>query len=231
MQERKYGYIGTYGRGLERLLVHTYGQGLCTWLGRNGETASSVCSCGANRLGQNGMCHRVHREGLDGIADGNEAWRTAKRRKRPCVRSAMFETGSCSSGGVWRTAKWRKKFSWTSYGGNGVLLIERGVAYRKMEETDLCWTSYGRNGVLLIRRGVAYHKTRKLTSLRPPTVETGVLFIGRAVAYRKTGIHRLLFIHCLLPRSSLHGLLFIHRRPPPASTCDCSSMVSPSCLH
>ena len=40
---------------------------------------------GANRLGQNGMRGRVHREGLDGIGDGNEAWRTAQRRKRPCV--------------------------------------------------------------------------------------------------------------------------------------------------
>ena len=26
----------TYGRGLEHLLVHTYNQGSCTWLGRNG---------------------------------------------------------------------------------------------------------------------------------------------------------------------------------------------------
>ena len=41
---------------------------------------------GANRLGQNGMRGRVHREGLDGIGDGNEAWHTAQRRKRPCVR-------------------------------------------------------------------------------------------------------------------------------------------------
>ena len=32
---------------------------------------------GANRLGQNGMCGRVHREGLDETGDGNEAWRTA----------------------------------------------------------------------------------------------------------------------------------------------------------
>ena len=31
---------------------------------------------GANRLGQNGMRPRVHRESLDGTADGNEAWRT-----------------------------------------------------------------------------------------------------------------------------------------------------------
>ena len=40
---------------------------------------------GANRLGQNGMHGRVHREGLDGTGDGNEAWRTAEWRKRPCV--------------------------------------------------------------------------------------------------------------------------------------------------
>ena len=118
----------TYGRGLERLLAHTYGQGSCTWLGRNGETASSSCSWGGNGM------RRVHGEatecvmfigrqrnawepsGLDGTADGNEAWRTAERRKRPCVRPTTFETGSCSSGGVWRTAKWRKR---TSYGRNG----------------------------------------------------------------------------------------------------------------
>ena len=33
---------------------------------------------GANRLGRNGMCGRVHREGLDGTGEGNEAWRTAQ---------------------------------------------------------------------------------------------------------------------------------------------------------
>src|SRR3989337_410173 len=68
----------------------------------------------------------------------------------------------------------------------GVLLIGRGVAYRKTEETDLCWSA---------------------------TVETGVLFIGRGVAYRKTGLHGILFISTVAP-SSLHGLLFIHCRPP-----------------
>ena len=49
----------------------------------------------------------------------------------------------------------------------GVLLIGRGVVYRKMDETDLCWSA---------------------------TVETGVLFIGRGVAYRKTGLHGIPFI-------------------------------------
>src|SRR5215216_1857890 len=86
----------------------------------------------------------------------------------------------------------------SSYGQNGVLLVRRGVAYRKTEETDLCWSAYGRNGVM---------------------------FIGRGVAYSKTGLHGLLFIHRLLPRSSLHGLLFIHRRLPPASTCYFSSTI------
>ena len=55
-------------------------------------------------------------------------------------------------GGVWRTAKRRKR---TSYGRTGVLLIRRGVAYRKTEETDLCWSAT----VLFIGRGVAYRKT------------------------------------------------------------------------
>ena len=49
---------------------------------------------------------RVHREGLDGTGDGNEAWRTAEQRKR------------------------------TSYVWNGVLLIGRGVVYHKTEETE-----------------------------------------------------------------------------------------------
>ena len=51
---------------------------------------------------------------------------------------------------------------------------------------------------------------------------------GRGVAYRKTGLHGILFISII---DCLHGLLFIHRRPPPTSTCDCSSTASPSCLH
>ena len=68
---------------------------------------------GANRLGRNGMRGRVHREGLDGTGDGNEAWRTAKRRKR------------------------------TSYVRNGVLFIGRGVVYRKTEEMNLLQSKWG----------------------------------------------------------------------------------------
>ena len=68
---------------------------------------------GANRLGRNGMRGRVHRGGLDGTGDGNEAWHTAQQRKQ------------------------------TSYVRNGVLLIGRGVVYRKTEETDLLQSKRG----------------------------------------------------------------------------------------
>ena len=53
------GDVSTYGRGLERLLAHAYGQGSCTWLGRNRETASSTCSWGGNGM------RRVHREAME----------------------------------------------------------------------------------------------------------------------------------------------------------------------
>ena len=63
----------------------------------------------------------------------------------------------------------------------GVLLIGRGVAYRKTKETDLCWSA---------------------------TVETGVLFIGRGVAYQKAGLHGILFISTVdllqPPRATVH---------------------------
>ena len=55
----------------------------------------------------------VHWEGLDRTDDGNEAW---------------------------RTAEWRKR---TSYIQNMVLLIGRGVVYRKTEETNLIRSKWG----------------------------------------------------------------------------------------
>ena len=177
----------TYGRGLERLLVHTYGKGSCTWLGRNGETASSSGSwgsngllrvhreaterVGANRLGRNGMRGRVHREGLDGTGDGNEAWHTAKQRKRT------------SYGRIGGPVD-REECGVPQNGGNGpptvetrVLLIGRAVAYRQMEEMDLLHSERGpvdREGCGVPQNG----------GNRPPTVETGVMLIGRGVAYR-----------------------------------------------
>ena len=87
----------------------------CSW-GDNGMRRvhrEATERMGANRLGRNGMRGRVHQEGLDGTGDGNEAWRTAQRSKR------------------------------TSYVRNGVLLIGRGLAYRKTKETDLLRSKRG----------------------------------------------------------------------------------------
>src|SRR3954464_1064431 len=130
-------YMCTYGRGLERLLAHTYREGSLTWLGQNGETASSSCSWGgigmhgrvhreATRLGRNGMRGRVHREGLDGRGHGNEAWRTTQRRKR------------------------------TSYGRNGGHVDREGcgVPHNRGNGPPTVET-----GVLLIGRAVVYRKT------------------------------------------------------------------------
>ena len=114
----------------------------------------------------------------------------------------------------------------------GVLLIGRGVAYRKTDETDLCWSAM---------------------------VETGVLFIGSGVAHCKMGIHGILFIptidllqppratvHPPLTSSSLHLRLFIHgllfiqpptRATPPAtvqpalSTGSCSTTPPRATVH
>ena len=45
-------------------------------------------------------------------------------------------------------------------------MIGRGVAYCKMEETDLCWSATVETGVLLIGRGVAYRKMEETELLR-----------------------------------------------------------------
>ena len=159
----------------------------CSWEGNGMRRVHREATerVGANRLGRNGMRGRGHREGLDGTGDGNKAWRTAKRRKRPCVRPATFETGSCSSGGVWRTAKRRKR---TSYGRNGgpvdregcgvpqngrngpptveteVLLIGRGVAYCKTDETDLLWSKRGSCSLGGVWRTAKWDSTRYCSS-------------------------------------------------------------------
>ena len=159
------------------------------WLGRNRETSSSSCSwganwlgqngmrrrvhreatkrVGANRLGRNGMRGRVHREGLDGTSDGNEAWRTVERRKRPCVRPDTFETGSCSSGGVWRTAKWRKR---TSYGRNGGPVDREGCGVPQNRRNRLVLERYDRNGGPVDREGCGIPQNGRNG---PPTIKTG----------------------------------------------------------
>ena len=87
----------------------------CSWGGNGMRRVHREATerVGANRLGWNGMRGHVHWEGLDTTGNGNEALRTTQQRKR------------------------------TSYVRNGVLLIGRGLAYRKTEETDLLWSKRG----------------------------------------------------------------------------------------
>ena len=108
----------TYIRAGSRMPTRAYARpGLVYMAGLGRRNCVVSCSWGANRLGRNGMRRRVHREGLDRTADGNEAWRTAQRRKRPCVRCG--------------------------HGRNRILFIGRGLAYRKTEETNLLWLKWG----------------------------------------------------------------------------------------
>ena len=148
---------------------------------------------------------RVHREGLDGTGNGNETWRTAERRKRPCVRPATFETGSCSSGGVWRATKRRKR---TSYGRNGGPIDWEGCGVPQNGRNGLVLERYGRNGGPVHREGVAY---------------------------RKTGLHRILFISTvdlLQPPRATVDLLQPPRAPVhPASMGSCSSSLHRALLH
>src|SRR3954468_2553592 len=85
----------TYGRGLERLLAHTYGEGSLTWLGQNGETASSSCSWGGNRM------RHVHGEATEYvvfIGRQRNAWEPTGWVER--------NAWSCSSGGLGRNRRW-----------------------------------------------------------------------------------------------------------------------------
>ena len=151
---------------------------------------------------------------------------------------------------MWRTAKRTER---TSYGRNrgpvhregcgvpqngqngpptvetGVLLIRRGVAYRKTEETDLCWSAMVETGVLFIRRGVGYHKTglheilfiSTVDLLQPPRATVDLLQPPpRATppATVQPPLHRLLFIQPSTPRGPVQPPL--HGHP---STVYCSS--------
>src|SRR3954468_10270176 len=127
----------TYGRGLECLLAHTYGQGSCTWPGRNGETASSSCSWGGNGM------RRVHGEATECVVFIERAWTEQVMETRSGVpqnggNGLVFDRPRSKRDSVHREGS-----SVLQNGGNipptvetGVLLIGRGVACRKTDETD-----------------------------------------------------------------------------------------------
>ena len=108
VQERKYGHVcvhmggvsNAYSRirmararvhgwvGMEkqrRRRVHREATECIVFMGRQ---RNALCSWGGN-----GMHGRVHREGLDGTGDGNEAWRTAEQRKR--IKNSSDRTEIC----------------------------------------------------------------------------------------------------------------------------------------
>ena len=98
-------------------------------------------------------------------------------------------------------------------GGNGLLLdllrskwgpVDReGCGVPQNGGNRLVLEHYGRNGVPVHREGCGVPQNETPRDIFHPSTP-----------------------------SSLHELLFIHRRPPPASTCDCSSTGScSSTLH
>src|SRR4051812_29960804 len=115
----------------------------------------------------------------------------------------------------------------------GVLLIGRGVAYRKTEETDLCWSTTVETGVLFIRRGVAYYKTglhgilfiSTVDLLEPPRAPIHPASTGScSSSHHRALLHRLLFnypstVYCSSSPPH-HGVLFNHPStgtPPPST--------------
>ena len=176
---------------------------------------------------------RVHREGLDGTGDGNEAWHTAKRRKRPCVQPATLETGSCSSGGVWHTAKWRKQ---TSYGRNGGPVDREGCGVPQNGGNGLVWERYGRNRGPVDREGCGVSQNGGNRLVLDHHVRNGGAVHREGCGIPQNGRNGLLLepygrnggpVHregCGVPQNRTPlDTVHLHRRPPPASTSYCSS--------
>ena len=113
----------TYGRGLERLLAHTYMAGserrnrvVVVFMGRQ---RNASCSWGGNGM------RRVHPEATERVG-ANRLGRN-NRWKRGLAYRRTKETTLCSTGHV----------------RNGILFIGRGLAYRKTEEMDLLRSKRG----------------------------------------------------------------------------------------
>src|SRR3954463_12314928 len=159
---RVHGWVGTEKQRRRR--VHGEATECVVFKGRQW---NALCSSGGNET--RGSQPAGSERNAWSCSSGGLGWN--RRWKRGLVYRRMEETDLLRSK---RDHVHREGSGVPQNGGNGppmvetgVLLIGRGVAYRKTEETDLCWSA---------------------------TVETGVLFIGRGVAYRKTGLHGILFI-------------------------------------
>ena len=149
MQERKYGHIHTYGQGLERLLVHTYALWLVYMAGSERRNSVVVVFMGRQQnascsWGGNGM-RRVHGEATECVVfieRQRNAWEPTDWVGMECV--VVF------IGRAWTEQAIETRPGVPQNGGNGpptvetgVLLIGRGVAYRKTDETDLLRSKRG----------------------------------------------------------------------------------------
>ena len=124
----------TYGRGLERLVAHTYDEGSCSWGGNrmrrvHGEATECVVFMGRQRnalcsWGGNGMRH-VHREATERVG-ANRLGRNSQWKRFLAYRRTE-ESALCSTGHV----------------RNGILFIGRGLAYCNTQEMDLLWSKRG----------------------------------------------------------------------------------------
>src|SRR6266511_3651469 len=112
-----------------------------------------------------------------------------------------------------------------AYGRNGVQFIGKGLAYHKMEETDLCSSAYDRNGGPVHREGcgVPQNETPRATvhlHRRPPPASMGyysstvdLLQPPPATVHPRAPVHpastaRSSTGYC--STSPLHGVLFNH---------------------
>ena len=130
----------------------------------------------------------------------------------------------------------------TDHSGNGILFIGRSLAYCKTKETGLLrpkWGPVDREGC-----GIPQNRGNGLVLERYGRNGCPIHWEGCGLPQNGTPRDTVHLHHRLPPRATvhppstsstgsysstvdcLHGLLFIHRRPPPASTCDGSSMGS-----
>ena len=187
----------TYEQDLERLLAHTYGQGSCTWLGRNGETTTSS---------------RVHGEPTGWVETEcvvvfiGRAWTEQQMETRPRVpqnggNGLVFDRPRSKRDPVHRegTGVPQKE-------GNGLVLdllrLKRGPVDRdgcgvpQNGGNGLVLERYGRNGGPIHREGcgVPQNGTPRDTvhlHRRPPPASTG----SYSSSLHRALLHRLLFNH------------------------------------
>ena len=123
---------------------------------------------------------------------------------------------SYPSGGLGRKRRWRRGLVYRRTEETDLLRSERGPIDREgpgVPQNGGNRSPTVETGVLLIGRGVAYRKTDKTDLCWSATVEMGVLFIGRGVRTAKQDSAGYCSSPPSTP-SSLLELQFFHRRPP-----------------